>query len=120
MDVKEQDISNKNLAVGVGIAMLFLAIPSGLWSYGYYILLRWVVTGIAIYTANVAYKLGGFLNKIWLIILAGVALVFNPIIPFHLQKADWVVIDFITALFLLGMIPTIRLPKRDETQETHS
>ena len=78
--------------------MLFVAIFS--WSYDYYILLRWIVTLVAIYYMYSLYSL----NKMngWMILLAIVAILFNPIIPVYLNdKSIWNYIDVITGVLLL-------------------
>lgn len=81
------------VAVVAGI-MLLLAIPT-FWPYGYYQLLRWVVAGSAVYIAFQKYELG---SKAWMWIMIIVAVLFNPIIPFYLDKEVWVVLDIITAI----------------------
>ena len=91
----------KNIASGIAILMLLLAIPAGLWPYGYYVILRWVVAGTALFVLWVAYKLE---RKIWIGLTAITAILFNPIVPIHLDKETWVVIDFIVAgVFLISI-----------------
>lgn len=95
-------IRYKNIASGIAILMLLLAIPSGVWPYGYYILLRWVVCGTALFILWVAYNLE---NNVWIWIMGAIAILFNPIAPIHLPKETWVVIDFIAAvLFFVSML----------------
>jgi FtsH-binding integral membrane protein len=68
--------------------MLFLAIAD--LPYGYYQLLRWVVCGVAIYIAYMAYQWG----KAWATWVFGlIAVLFNPILPVYLTKAIWRPID---------------------------
>ncbi len=91
----------KNVTSIIAIIMLILAIPSGLWPYGYYILLRWVVTGAALFGLWGAYELK---KQTWVIIMAFIAIFFNPIFPIHLDKESWIVIDFLVAgLFLTSI-----------------
>jgi hypothetical protein len=91
----------KNIASIIAIIMLVLVIPSGLWPYGYYILLRWVVTGAALLGLWNAHELK---KQSWVIIMALIAIFFNPIAPIHLDKGTWIVIDFIVAgLFLISI-----------------
>lgn len=90
----------KNITSIISIIMLLLAIPA-IWPYGYYILLRWVVTASAIFLIWVAYDLK---KTFWLFSMVIVAILFNPIIPVHLDKETWVIIDFIVAvLFLISI-----------------
>ena len=63
--------------------------------YGYYQILRWVVCGSAAYSAFVATEL----NKIfWAWTLGITAVLFNPIIPIHLDRETWAVIDIAAAI----------------------
>lgn len=102
-------IKYKNIASGIAILMLLLAIPSGVWPYGYYVLLRWVVAGIAIFVLWVAYNLE---KKMWIGLMAVTAILFNPFIPIHLDKETLVVIDFIVAALFLASIFKIKIYER--------
>ena len=75
--------------------MLILAIFA--LPYGYYVLLRWVITAISIY---VAYSLGEAKDsKLW--IFVGLAILFNPIAPIYSTKSFWIIADLVSAgLFL--------------------
>ena len=86
----------KWLAIGTAI-LLLLAIPSGLWPYGYYIFLRWIVCVSSVIISYSFYesKLSG-----WAFTFGGIALLFNPIAPVYLDKSSWVMIDFVTAALL--------------------
>lgn len=66
--------------------------------YGYYTLLRIVVTATLAWGAFVAYS-DGRLVLPWALGLG--ALLFNPFIPVHLDKEIWMVIDPLTALAVL-------------------
>lgn len=109
--VAQDQITVFRWAIGISVIMLFLAMPSDLWPYGYYLLLRWVVAGTGVFAAYVSYNLG---KTFWAIAFGLVALLFNPIIPIHLAKENWVDIDLFAAVFYLIMIPIIKLPKIDE------
>lgn len=100
--MNKEIIKYKNIASIIAILMLLLAIPSGIWPYGYYVVLRWVVTGVAIFILWIP---SNAKQQAWLWwSLLGVALLFNPIFPFHLDKEIWVVIDFVAvALFLVSI-----------------
>ena len=78
-------------------AMLFVAaLPVPV--YGYYVLLRIVVTAVFGYAAYIAFSRDENLLP-WLYGL--VAVVFNPVIPVYLPKEVWVPIDIAAGLFLL-------------------
>lgn len=89
----------KWLCMANGVFLL-LAIPSG-WPYDFYILLRWFICISSLIVANGFYK--SKLNG-WMMVFGGVAFLFNPIIPIHLAKSSWVLIDFVSAIlfFLAG------------------
>lgn len=89
----------KNIASIISAVMLFVAIPD--LPYGYYTLLRWIVTANAIFLVWVASKLE---RKFWLFSMGIVAILFNPIAPIYLDKETWVVIDFIVAIVFLVSI----------------
>lgn len=74
--------------------MLFLAIPSG-WPYGFYQLLR-----LLIFASSAIVSWGFYKSHItsWAFIFGGIAFLFNPLIPIHLDKQSWVPIDFISAI----------------------
>ena len=86
------------------IAIIALVVGSfRIRSYGFYTLLRLIVCGVAVYgaiRANSQERTG------WACLLAGVAVLFNPLIPVHLTKNVWVVLDLATA-GLLGVVAFI-------------
>ena len=88
--------------------MLLLAIPKGLFPYGYYNLLRLVVCGTGVFLAVIAYQKK---DTKWTWIMAIVAFVFNPILPFHLGKGIWVMIDVIAGVIFLISIFSLRIKK---------
>ncbi|MFC1594891.1 DUF6804 family protein [Patescibacteria group bacterium] len=94
----------KNILSIVAVAMLLLAIPS-IWPYAYFQVLRWVVMGVAIFNAYLAYHSN---IKTWLWIMVVIAVLFNPIMPLYLGKDMWVVIDIITALLFFISIKQIK------------
>ena len=64
-------------------------------AYSYYQILRWVVCGAAVYSAFVAMDS----KKIsWAWAIGITAVLFNPIIPIHLTRDSWAVIDVIAAI----------------------
>ncbi len=103
LPISKNIIKNKNIASVMSAVMLLLAIPD--LPYGYYTLLRWVVTASAIFLFWVAYKLE---RKFWLFSMGIVALLFNPIAPIYFDKETWVIIDFIVAILFLISIFKIR------------
>jgi len=83
----------------IAAVMLFAAL--GHHPYDYYTLLRWVTCGVCAYTAYQAVqkdKLG------WVWVFAIAALVMNPIIPVHLKRDTWALVDVVLAVLLLVSI----------------
>ena len=68
--------------------------------YGYYTLLRIVVCGSA---ALIAYKQfqKERLVSLWVVLMIGVAILFNPFLPIYLDREIWAPIDVITAAIFL-------------------
>ena len=66
-----------------------------IWPYGYYTILRWVVSGTSIFNA-----VGFSKSKMtgWVLVFGALAFLFNPIFPVYLNKSSWVGIDLITAV----------------------
>jgi hypothetical protein len=93
----------------IAAVMLLLALAP--WPYGYYQLLRFIVCGISIYVAFIAYNW----HKIWATWLFGfIAVLFNPLIPIHLSREFWKLIDglcgfvfIVVTIMLKGRIPSV-------------
>ena len=77
------------------LAIGFLLGALGHHQYGYYQFLRWIVAGSGAYLVYLSYNLK---KQVWLWIFAGIALLFNPIIPFHFQRETWQFVDIIVAI----------------------
>lgn len=68
--------------------------------YGYYMLLRLVVCAAAVV---IAWKrFAGNSSSVWGVIFAGVALLFNPILPVHFSRELWAVLDSVTAAVFIA------------------
>jgi hypothetical protein len=84
--------------IGTG-AMLVLALARH--PYSYYTLLRWVVCGVGVYSVFQAIhskKYG------WAWAFGIVSLLFNPMLPVHLDRATWAVVDIaVAALFFISL-----------------
>lgn len=88
----------KWLSIAVGCFLLFGIL--NIWPYDYYIILRWVVCGVAIYNA-IGYSKSSLTG--WVFVFGALAFLFNPLFPVYLNKSSWVGIDLISAiLFFLS------------------
>ena len=79
----------------VFVAALFLLGALGSWPYSYFQLLRWVVCGIGAYSAYMTYERR---RTGWAFVFGIIAVLFNPIMPFYLQKETWQVLDIAAAI----------------------
>lgn len=84
--------------------MLFFAIPPG-WPYGYYTLLRLVVCGTSTY---VAIKAKETKQNFWMWGMGFIAVLFNPLIPIHLDKGLWTIIDLVVAVIFIKLCVEIK------------
>lgn len=84
----------------VAIAMLLWAlVPTN--PYGYYMLLRVAVCGVGVYLAYeaVVAERGGLA---WL--LGGMAALYNPFVPVHLNREVWTILNIATIGLLLAAV----------------
>ena len=72
-------------------AVLLIAATARL-PYGYYTFLRIVVCGIAAWIAVTGFQ-ESRTAKAWSILLALIAVLFNPIIPIYLNRSTWFYLD---------------------------
>jgi hypothetical protein len=103
----ESSVTDKQVskvpAIISGILLLFAVI--GDLPYGFFQLLRFVVCASAAFLAFQAFAI----EKIpWAWIMGGVAVLFNPILPIHLNRDLWQPIDFIAAIVFATSIGYIR------------
>lgn len=90
--------------------LLVYALGEGL-SYDYFTFLRYATTGVALWSSFVASKN----EKIyWSWVMMGVAILFNPIFPIHLDRQIWKTIDLFTAIIFGISIFTLRPKSRDD------
>ena len=80
-------------------AMLLLIAAAGKQPYGFYMVLRLVVTVGAIYWAWRVYQAG---LRGWSWAFVAVALLLNPFLPIRMQRAQWQPIDLWLGILLFG------------------
>ena len=70
--------------------------------YAYYQLMNWVVMGTAIVLAWTAHKQHAIWHQ-WVFVL--IAVLFNPLAPFHLRADIWQIVDIIAILcFIISLL----------------
>lgn len=77
------------------VALIIALLPIN--PYGYYVLLRFVICGICAYLAVTAYQRSK-LNWVW--ILGGLAVLYNPLIPVHLNREVWSGVNIVTIVLI--------------------
>lgn len=87
------------------VAATFLIGALGDWPYAYYQLLRWVVCGSAAYSVYIAYTQK---RRVWTGTFAVVAILFNPIAPFYMERETWQILDVVAAIPFLAFAFTNR------------
>jgi len=110
-----RDKDNVAYAVVRAAAIAMLA-----WAYaghpiGYYTSLRFAVCATCAYGAYRALKSG---SPGWVWAMTATAVLFNPIVPVHLTREHWAVIDAIAAMLLLLSIPLLRPVKDGKVTST--
>ena len=87
------------------ITALMLTIGAFPLPYYYYMLLRIIVTSVFIWAAVLNNEKN---NAMLMWTCIGIVLLFNPFIKVHLTRNVWGIIDFITAIFLIGIREQIK------------
>ena len=80
-------------------AVLLLIASVGKQPYGFYMVLRLVITVGAVYWAWRVYRAG---QRAWTWIFVTVALLLNPFLPIRMQRTQWQPIDLYLSIFLIG------------------
>lgn len=74
------------------VALLIAVIP--IWPYFFYQVLKLLVFGTAVYSTFLYHKEK---NKKWVLIMIGIAIVFNPINPLYFGHFLWSIVDLVVA-----------------------
>jgi|GEM_PF-1090073 hypothetical protein len=96
-------------------AVLLLIAAAGKYPYGFYMVLRPVITVGAVYWAWRVYKEG---QRVWTWIFVAVALLLNPFLPIRMQLAQWQTIDLCLGILLIGWSGYWLFRKRVRSKET--
>lgn len=97
----------------VPAAMLILAVFP--WPYGYYTLLRLAVCTVAAWLAWAQWKHDDAASS-WVVALGAIAFLYNPLLPVHLSREIWAVLNILTsAAFVLHFRMLARMVKAQGT-----
>jgi hypothetical protein len=100
----------KNVLLLISGFLMFLAIIGG-WPYGFYTFLRIVIFAISIYMV-ISLIQSDLIGFAWGYGFIG--FLFNPLIPFHLGRDIWVIVNWITLGFFVYSILKIDLYETKE------
>ncbi|MEI6624065.1 MAG: DUF6804 family protein [Actinomycetes bacterium] len=107
--VFEAEVTGYHWARLLTISMLLATLTE--WPYGYYTILRVLVSAVSAYgVVQAAERQVGA----WAWVLGTLAVVFNPIIPVHLDRGTWIVVDLIAAAILVCSLFAKSFRKRHE------
>jgi hypothetical protein len=74
------------------VPAIMLVLAFGAWPYGYFMLLRVIVfLGASLLAFDIYRRAGDF--ELWCVVFVAIAVLFNPLLPVHLTRAVWGVID---------------------------
>ena len=94
-------MTEKQNVIVKSVSIMMLLIAALELPYDYYVFLRWIICGSSGYFAYIYFQ-DGF-RKVGYVFL-GIAIIFNPIAPFYLNKSTWIIIDIIVAgMFLISI-----------------
>lgn len=99
------------------IAAIFLFVAIGNIPYSYYIILRFIICGVSISGIWYAYRVRKFL---WLWVFSAIAVLFNPIIPMHLKKEVWIIVDLAVIIIFLISIPMLKAKAKGDSAKVKS
>ncbi len=80
------------------VALLVVALLP--WSYGYYAFLRLVVFAVSVWIGYEQWKHDDAVSG-WVVAFGAVALLYNPLLPVHLTREIWTVLNLATAMLFL-------------------
>ena len=113
MPKRGSDVNNKaqirlNPVPGLILGAILLLVAITQMPYAYYIFMRWGVFAVSTYGAWVAYQTR---HQWWIWLLGAIAALFNPIVPLHMRREDWLIFDLIGgALLLIGAVVLRKAP----------
>ena len=88
----------------VSIMLLWALNPEN--PYGYYVLLRWVCCVVFAYLALQAYEIK---KQNWVWILGVTAGIYNPILPIHMTREIWTVVNILTISIAITSIFILKI-----------
>lgn len=91
-------------------AFLLILTTQAVWPRWYYISTRIIICGTAIYAIWYCFRTR---HRVWALVLAAVAVLFNPFIRLYFSRSPWHATEFVAALIFVisafGLSPEIRI-----------
>lgn len=97
----------QKILTSIAGVMLLLAILE-IWPYSFYQVLRWLVCSTAIVNAYDEYNKFG--KTVFVFMMAGIAILFNPIAPILLSRGVWIIFDVVAALIMFSFFKAKKWP----------
>jgi Family of unknown function (DUF6804) len=76
-------------------AFILIVTTLAVWSRWYYISTRTIICGSAVYAIWYCFQTR---HRVWAILLAAIAVLFNPFIRIRLEREPWHAVEFVAAL----------------------
>ncbi len=93
------------------VPIIMLVLAMGHWPYGFYVLMRFVVCSAAGFLAWQQWSADNRLSG-WVVVLAVICFLFNPVVPIHLTREIWRVFDLAAAVAFLLHLRSVRAHMR--------
>ena len=102
------------LWVGPIVMLVAALLP---WPYGYYNFLRICVCGAAAFLAYQQWTHDNAASK-WVVVLAAIGVLYNPLVPIHLTREIWSVLNVATAAAFVGHLRSLQFILRETSERT--
>lgn len=87
------------------------------WPYGYYNFLRFCICGAAAFLAYQQWTHDDAASK-WVVMLVGIALLYNPFVPIYLNRETWTVLNVGTAIAFVGHYRSLSRLLRESVEKS--
>lgn len=104
--MKKISINNYSITGLITFGFLFYTVICQPSEYGFYQVLRWLVSVFSAWTSVKIYQNSP--KSFWLLLFAALTIIFNPVLPLKFEDDTWVIIDIITlAIFFIYCVRNI-------------
>jgi|HubBroStandDraft_6_1064221.scaffolds.fasta_scaffold345458_2 hypothetical protein len=89
------------------VPVVLLVVATSRLPYGYYTFMRIVTCGVAGVIAYAGFR-DRAVDQAWSVLLALIAVLFNPIVPIHLDRQTWFYLDLAAAAVFVAHLIFVR------------